>query len=128
MRLDHVGIATPDADGLADRYGALVDATIVHEERFDGLWVVFLDAGAVELELLEPTGDDGTVAQFLDRRGPGLHHLAFATEDVAAALAAAAEQGIERVDESPRPGARGHDVAFLHPSSTGGVLLELVER
>lgn len=127
MRLDHIGVATDDADGLADRLAALLDAPVVHEETFDGLRLVFVDVGGAEVELLEPT-DSGTVARFLDRRGPGLHHLAFETDDVAAALEAADAMGIDRIDPAPRPGARGHTVAFLHPGSTGGVLVELVEH
>lgn len=128
MRLDHVGIATDDADGLAGLLETLLDAPVVHEEVFDGLRLVFLDTGDVELELLEPVDDEGTIARFLDQEGPGLHHLAFETSDLGAALAAAIDQGLERIDETPRRGARGHQVAFLHPGSTGGVLVELVEH
>lgn len=128
MRLDHVGIATDDAAGLAALLGDLLDAPVVHEETFDGLELVFLDAGGAELELLEPLGGEGTVARFLERRGPGLHHLAFAVDDVASALEAAAAMGLDRIDEEPRPGARGHTVAFLHPRSTGDVLVEFVEH
>jgi methylmalonyl-CoA epimerase (EC 5.1.99.1) len=80
-----------------------------------------------DLELLEPR-DGGPIATYLDRKGPGIHHVAFATPDIGAALERAREQSIELVDDQPRPGARGHDVAFLHPDSTGGVLVEFVER
>lgn len=125
MRLDHVGIATDDADGLAKLLGGLLNAAVVHEETFDGLELVFIDVGEADIELLEPL-DDGPVARFLDRRGSGLHHLAFEVPDVAAALDTAEAMGLERIDEAPRPGARGHTVAFLHPRSTGGVLVEFV--
>ncbi|MDZ7702829.1 MAG: methylmalonyl-CoA epimerase [Halobacteriales archaeon] len=128
MRLDHVGVATDDAAALAELLGGLLDAPVVHEEEFDGLGVVFLEAGEPSIELLEPLGAEGPVARFLDRRGPGLHHLAFEVDDVAAALDAATAAGIEAIDETPRPGARGHTVAFLHPGSTGGVLVEFVEH
>jgi methylmalonyl-CoA/ethylmalonyl-CoA epimerase len=128
MRLDHVGVATDDAAGLAALLGDLLDVPVVHEETFEGLRLVFLGAGGPELELLEPIDAEGAVARFLERRGPGLHHLAFETNDLAAALETAAEQGLERLDETPRPGARGHTVAFLHPRSTGGVLIEFVEH
>jgi methylmalonyl-CoA/ethylmalonyl-CoA epimerase len=128
MRLDHVGIATDDAAGLAAVFAALLDVPVVHEETFDGLQVVFLDTGGPALELLEPVDGGGPITRFLDRRGPGLHHLAFETVDVGAALETAVEQGIECIDETPRPGARGHTVAFLHPASTGGVLVEFVEH
>lgn len=128
MRLDHVGIATPDAAGLTAQYTSLLGAPVVHEETFDGLRLVFLEVGSADLELLEPLEADGPVARFLDRRGPGLHHLAFATDDVAAALDAAQDLGVDRIDDRPRPGARGHTVGFVHPAGLGGVLVEFVER
>ena len=125
MNVHHAGIATEDAAALADRYAALFDASIVHEERFDGMEIVFLDLGSSYFELLEPR-DDGPIARYLDSHGPGIHHLALSTADIEAALRRAAEQGIDRIDDEPRPGAWGHEVAFLHPASTGGVLIEFV--
>jgi methylmalonyl-CoA/ethylmalonyl-CoA epimerase len=129
MQFDHAGIATDDAAGLAALYGDLFDAPIAHEETFDGLEVVFLDLEGGYFELLEPTDDaDGAIASYLDERGPGIHHLAVATDDVEAALERARNAGVDLIDEEPRPGAWGHDVAFCHPRSTGGVLLEFVEH
>lgn len=128
MHFDHAGIATDDAADLAERYEALLDAPIAHEETFDGMRVVFLDLGGGYFELLEPLEGEGAIASYLDRNGPGIHHLALATDDVEGALDRARERGIELVDEEPRPGAWGHRVAFLHPESTGGVLLEFVEH
>jgi methylmalonyl-CoA/ethylmalonyl-CoA epimerase len=128
MRFDHAGIATDDADALADLLGGLLDAPVVHEEEYRGLWMVFLDLGNGYLEVIEPVDDDTTIASYVDREGPGIHHLAFETDDAAAAVAAAREAGIEPIDEEPRPGAWGHDVAFLHPRDTGGVLVEFVEH
>ncbi|WP_134669298.1 methylmalonyl-CoA epimerase [Halorussus marinus] len=127
MRFDHAGIATDDAAGLAELYADLFDAPVAHEEEFDGLRVVFLELGEGYFELLEPI-EDGTIARYLDANGPGLHHLALATEDVAAALDAVRDHGVDLIDEEPRPGAWGHDVAFLHPKSTGGALIEFVEH
>jgi methylmalonyl-CoA/ethylmalonyl-CoA epimerase len=128
MRFDHVGVATRDGDALADLFGTLFETPVAHRETFDGLDVTFLNAGEGYLELLEPRTDEGPIARFLDGGGPGLHHVALATEDAAAALDAARAAGVEAVDDSPRPGAWGHEVAFLHPDSTGGVLVELVEH
>jgi methylmalonyl-CoA/ethylmalonyl-CoA epimerase len=128
MRLDHVGVATRDAAALAELFSTLLDAPVTHRETVDGLDVTLLNLGAGSLELLEPLDDEGTIPRYLDREGPGLHHVAFATPDVAAALDTARAHGVELVDDRPRPGARGHDVAFLHPGSTGGVLVEFVER
>ncbi|MFB6123397.1 MAG: methylmalonyl-CoA epimerase [Haloferacaceae archaeon] len=127
MHFDHAGIATDDADGLASLFGDLFDLPVAHEEEFEGMTVVFLDVGDGYFELLEP-GDDGAIARYLDRNGPGVHHLALATDDVDAALDRARDHGVELVDEEPRPGAWGHEVAFLHPGSTGGVLVELVSH
>jgi methylmalonyl-CoA/ethylmalonyl-CoA epimerase len=127
MRFDHAGVATRDGDALADLFGRLLEAPVVHRETFEGLSVTFLDAGCGYLELLEPE-TEGTVSRFLDRDGPGLHHVAFETDDLTAALDRARAWGIDLVDEEPRPGAWGHDVAFLHPDATGGVLVELVEH
>jgi methylmalonyl-CoA/ethylmalonyl-CoA epimerase len=129
MEFDHAGIATDDLDALADLYGGLFDAELVHEEEFDGLRVAFLDLNNGYLELLEPLPEaDGAIPRYLDERGPGIHHLALRTADIEAALDIAREAGVELVDEEPRPGAWGHDVAFLHPASTGGVLVEFVEH
>ena len=127
MRFDHAGIATDDATTLAELFVDLCGVDVAHEETFDGMQVVFLDYGNGYLELLQPV-EGGTIARYLDDHGPGIHHLAFETEDVAAALDRARELGISLVDEEPRPGAWGHDVAFLHPADTGGILVEFVEH
>jgi methylmalonyl-CoA/ethylmalonyl-CoA epimerase len=125
MELDHVGVATRDATALAALYGDLLDAPAVQEETVAGTAVTFLDCGGCDLELLEPR-EGGAVAEYLEAHGPGLHHVAFHTGDLAGALDRARQLDLDLVDESPRPGARGHEVAFLHPRSTGGVLVEFV--
>ena len=127
MRFDHAGVATEDAESLAFRYEDLFDCAIAHEERFGDLRVLFLGLENGYFELLEPR-EEGTISQFLEDHGPGLHHIALETDDIEAALENAAEVGVELIDEDPRPGAWGHDVAFLHPDSTGGVLVEFVEH
>ena len=128
MEFYHAGVATDEFDALVDLYGAVFDAPLVHEEEFEGLRVGFLDLGNGYFEVLEPLDDEGTIAGYLDRQGPGLHHVALRTGDVAAALDIARREGLALVDEEPRRGAWGHDVAFLHPDSTGGVLVEFVEH
>ena len=128
MHFDHAGIATDDAAALAEQYCALFDTDIVHEEEFHGMAVVFLDFGDTYFELLEPLSDDGAIARYLEGNGPGIHHLAVATDDVEGALETAKSLDVECIDEEPRPGAWGHQVAFLHPKSTGGVLLEYVQH
>jgi methylmalonyl-CoA/ethylmalonyl-CoA epimerase len=127
MRFDHAGIATDDADGLVSLYTDLLGAPVAHEETFDGLRVVFLEVGGGYFELLEPVAE-GTVSRYIDREGPGIHHLALAVENIERALERARAAGVGLVDKEPRPGAWGHDVAFLHPRDTGGVLLEFVEH
>lgn len=127
MRFDHAGIATDDSEGLNDLFETLLDAPLVHEEEFDGMTVRFLDLGNGYFELLEPR-EDGTIATYIDRNGPGIHHLALATDDIEEALASTREHGIELIDEEPRLGAWNHEVAFLHPKSTGGILIEFVEH
>ncbi|MFB6304695.1 MAG: methylmalonyl-CoA epimerase [Haloferacaceae archaeon] len=126
MNLHHVGVATDDAASLADLYVDLFGASLAHEERFEGMRVAFVDVGGAFLELLEPVESEGPIARYLDQQGTGIHHVALATADVEAALDRARDLGVDLVDESPRPGAWDHDVAFLHPGSTGGVLVEFV--
>ena len=128
MHFDHAGIATDDAESLVDLYADLFDVPVAHHEEFDGMDVTFLDVGDGYFEVIEPLEDEGAIASYLDRNGPGLHHLALATDDIEAALETAREHGVELIDEEPRPGAWGHEVAFLHPKSTGGILIEFVEH
>ena len=127
MALDHAGVVVDDVHAVADRYEALLDGETVHVEDLDELRLLFLDVDNTYVELIEPL-DGGTIAGYLDANGPGIHHLAFATDDIEAALERAREQGIELIDEEPRDGAWGHDVAFLHPKSTGGMLVEFIEH
>ena len=125
MRFDHLGVATTDGDDLATRFAALFEAPVAHEERFDGMDVRFLALDGGYFELLEPH-EGGPIRKFLDSHGPGIHHVALRTDDIDAALDRAREAGVDLVDEEPRPGAWGHEVAFCHPRSTGGVLVEFV--
>jgi methylmalonyl-CoA/ethylmalonyl-CoA epimerase len=127
MHFDHAGIATDDADALAELFESLFDTPVVHEEEFDGMTVRFLDLENGYFELLE-SHEDGPIATYLERNSPGIHHLALATDDIEGALDIAREAGVDLIDEEPRPGAWGHEVAFLHPGSTGGVLVEFVQH
>jgi methylmalonyl-CoA/ethylmalonyl-CoA epimerase len=129
MRLHHVGIAVEDLEEAKARYlllGFRVEAE--GEVAAQGVWVAMLKGeGEVLLELLAPLGPDTPVGRFLQKRGPGLHHLAFATERIEEDLARLRGEGARLIDEAPRPGFGGHRVAFLHPTSGLGVLWELVE-
>ena len=129
--LAHVSLAVEDAEATATRYARLFGATIRSRETLNdrGLFVVFLDLAGVPLELVQPLDPEdpaNTVARFLKTRGQGLHHLAWFVDDVQAALDHARREGARLVDEKPRPGADGCQVAFLHPSAAAGVLHEFV--
>jgi methylmalonyl-CoA epimerase len=127
--LSHIAIAVREADPLASLLVSALGATRGEEELLDGgaLRVLFIHLGPVTLELLEPRSPEHTVAKFLERRGPGLHHVSLDVADVAAALTRCRAAGIEVLDATPRAGAHGTRVAFLHPKSLGGVLVELCQ-
>ena len=135
LRLHHVGLAVRDADRAAALWSELLGLGETGRYRVDefGVLAAFLapegDAGAEDpgglVELVQPAGERGAVARFLERRGPGLHHVCFEVADLAAALRSLADRGVRLVDGKPRRGAGGHLVAFVHPESAGGVLLEL---
>jgi methylmalonyl-CoA/ethylmalonyl-CoA epimerase len=105
VHIDHAGIATTDAGGLATLYTDLLGCSVAHEERFDGMEVVFLDLENGYFELLEPRDSDTEIARYLDRNGPGIHHLAVATADIEAAMERARNCTVELLDERPREGA-----------------------
>ena len=127
--IDHIGIAVADLDAAIALHRDTFGMPLVHREtvRSQGVEAALLDAGSSHLELLAPLGDDTPVGRFLARRGPGLHHLAYRVDDVAAALDEARAAGLEPIDEAPRAGIRRTQVAFLHPAAAGGVLTELVQ-
>lgn len=127
MRIHHVGIAVFDLDEAAARFGVLLG--LERGARYElpefGVKALFLPLGESSLELLEPVGEASTVRRFLEKRGEGLHHICFEVEDIDEALAEFVASGARLIDEKPRPGAGGHLVAFVHPKSAHGVLVEL---
>ena len=128
-QIDHVGIAVADLEAAVALHEREYGMPVAHRETVasQGVEAVLLDVGAGHVELLAPLADDTPVGRFLARRGPGLHHVAYRVDDVAAALDRLRAQGIRLIDETPRTGIRGSRVAFLHPSATGSVLTELVQ-
>lgn len=130
LKLDHVGIAVPNLSEALDRWQPLLGPPDGPAEEVPGggVRVVFLAAGAVHVELVEPTGPNSPISKFLATRGGGIHHLAYAVPKVDDALAGVARGGGRLLDERGRPGARGRRVGFCHPSAFGGVLVEFVEE
>lgn len=137
-RIDHVAFCVPDGDVAAARFAELFGLAVVHDEHVASQKVQakFLAVGdepsgssarGAEIEIIVPKGNE-TIQKFLEKRGPGLHHMAIEVEGIESALAYLKSRGVPLVDEVPRIGARGHKVAFLHPKATGGVLVELLEK
>ncbi|MFP4638602.1 MAG: methylmalonyl-CoA epimerase [Spirochaetaceae bacterium] len=129
-RVDHVGIAVEDLEAASKVYSELlgIERQGVEEVAEQKVRVAFFPLGDSEIELLEPTTEDSPIAAFIAKRGPGIHHMAVRVDDLPAALERARKAGMRLIDEEPRAGAGGARIAFVHPASTGGVLLELCER
>jgi methylmalonyl-CoA epimerase len=128
-QLDHVGIAVRALADALPAFEAALGVTagppeVVEDQK---VRVVFLQAGEAGIELLEPTSPDGPIGKFVEKRGEGIHHLSFLVDDLEAALARCRAHGLQLIDETPRAGAAGKRIAFLHPKSTSGVLIELAE-
>ncbi len=127
--IDHVGVAVSDLDAALALYEGNFGMTVAHRETVEeqGVEAVLLDVGDGHIELLRPLDPATPVGRFLERQGPGLHHVAYRVDDIEAALARLREDGIALIDSEPRAGIRASRVAFLHPRATGGVLTEIVE-
>jgi methylmalonyl-CoA/ethylmalonyl-CoA epimerase len=127
--IDHVGVAVEDLDSALALYQGIFGMPVAHRETVSdqGVEAVLLDVGDGHVELLRPLGPETAVGKFLEKRGPGLHHVAYAVKDIDAALASLKESGVQLIDEEARVGIRESRVAFLHPRATGSVLTEIVE-
>lgn len=130
MKIEHIGIATRELDEALGFWRDALGLEVVETEEVaeQKVRVAMLPVGESRVELLEPTSDDSPVAKFIAKRGAGVHHIAVRVENIRESLAHLREQGIRLIDETPRIGAGGCLVAFVHPSSANGVLLELVEH
>jgi methylmalonyl-CoA/ethylmalonyl-CoA epimerase len=128
--IDHVGIAVPDLDQAVATYERLLGVAPAHRERIEdqGVEEVLFAVGTSSIQLLGALGADTPVGRSLERRGPGVHHVAYRVDDVEDALEHLRGQGARLVDEAPRPGSRNTLIAFVHPASLGGVLVELVQE
>jgi methylmalonyl-CoA/ethylmalonyl-CoA epimerase len=127
-RIDHIGLAVADLDSAIALHTSTYGMPLVHRETVpeQGVEAALLDVGESHVELIAPLGEDTPVGRFLAAKGPGLHHVAYQVADVSAALQQLREAGMRLIDETPRTGIRGSQVAFLHPKTAGGVLTELV--
>ena len=128
-RIDHIGVAVDDLEEAVSLYSERLGMPVEHRETVEeqGVEAVLMGVGSNHVELLRPLSPDTAVGKFLERNGPGMHHVAYGTDDIESALEAARAAGLALIDERPRTGIRGSRVAFVHPRSTGGVLTELVE-
>jgi methylmalonyl-CoA epimerase len=127
--IDHVGVAVADLDAALALYEGPFGMPLAHRETVaeQGVEAVLLDVGPCHVELLRPLGPQTAVGKFLDRKGPGLHHVAYRVDDIEATLAELERNGVEMIDSEPRIGIRRSRVAFVHPRATGSVLTEIVE-
>ncbi len=130
LKIDHLGIAVPSIDGGNSFWSDILGLKMEGKETVESQKVTtaFLPVGESEVELLESTAPDGPIAKFIEKKGAGFQHVAFRVADIEGALAELKEKGVKLIDETPRPGAGGAQIAFLHPKATGGVLVELCQR
>jgi methylmalonyl-CoA/ethylmalonyl-CoA epimerase len=127
VRLSHIGIAVRNMSAALPFYRDVLGLPVVPLDNSDGANITGLAAGESLVELLEPLAPETPIGKFIDRRGPGIHHVCFSTTDLDGAWARCRAAGIRLIDETPRIGAEGNRIAFIHPASTGGVLIELTE-
>ena len=130
LGIEHIGIAVYDLNGISDVFGDLFGLELRSREKIDDQQVItdIYKAGSGKLEFLKATDPDSPISQFIDKKGGGMHHIALLVDNLQMTLDYLKDQDIQLIDESPRIGAEGFKIAFLHPKSTGGVLIELCEK
>ncbi|MBN1842399.1 MAG: methylmalonyl-CoA epimerase [Deltaproteobacteria bacterium] len=127
-KIDHIGIAVFDIEHAKCFYEESLGLAVEHEETLKEMKIAFVPVGGVNIELIQPTSKEGVIARFITKRGEGIHHIAYEVDDVGDTLERLKAQGVKLLDETPRAGAHGKQVAFLHPKSCFGVLTELVSK
>jgi methylmalonyl-CoA epimerase len=127
-QIDHIGIAVQDLESAKQFYEEKLGISIGPEEKVGDMKIAFVPVGEVKIELIEPMSEDGVIGKFISKRGEGFHHIAYEVEDMEKALVALKDGGVKLIDATPRPGAGGKKVAFVHPKETQGVLTEIVEK
>ena len=130
LGIEHVGIAVDDLNRISDIFGDLLGLELCSREKIDDQQVItdIYETGSGKLEFLKATDNNSPISRFIDKKGNGVHHIALKVDNLQAALDYLKDQGIQLIDTSPRIGAEGFQIAFLHPKSTGGVLIELCEK
>ncbi|MBA2313615.1 MAG: methylmalonyl-CoA epimerase [Actinobacteria bacterium] len=130
LELEHVAVAVVDLDKAVSDLSSLWGLSPTRREVVadQGVEEATIPVGAASLQLIAPTGPDTAIGRFLEQRGEGLHHIAYAVDDLEATLGELKARGVRLIDERPRPGGGGHSIAFVHPESSHGVLVELVEK
>ncbi|HEX5564097.1 MAG TPA: methylmalonyl-CoA epimerase [Sporosarcina sp.] len=129
-KVDHIGIAIKDLNNALPYYIETLGLKLlgIEEVKSQKVKVAFIDAGNCKIELLEPIGEDGAIAKFLEKRGEGIHHIAFGVSDIRTRMQELKEKGVQMLQDEPKPGAGGAQVAFMHPKSSFGVLYELCDK
>lgn len=126
-RIAHLGIAVNDLDSAVKFFTQGLPLEITHTEDFQGMKIGFLPVGDSSIELLQDTSGTSAIKKYLDKNGEGIHHIAFEVEDIHAALEELKSKGVKLIDETPRQGAHGMSIAFMHPKGTHGILMELCQ-
>jgi len=129
-KIDHIGIAVNSLEAVLPFYTEVLKLRMLGMEVVESqrVKVAFLEAGEIKLELLEPVSEESPIAKFIEKRGEGIHHIALGVESIEARIREIKEKGIRMIDDKPRPGAGGANIAFMHPKSASGVLYELCEK
>ena len=127
QKIDHIGIAVSDLDEALKLYRDTLGLEVDHIEDFEGMKIAFIPIGDTEFELLQPTDPESALAKFIEKKGAGVQHIAIRVDDVQKSLEELKAKGLRAIDEKPRPGAGGASIAFFHPKSTLGVLLEICQ-
>jgi methylmalonyl-CoA/ethylmalonyl-CoA epimerase len=126
-RIAHLGVAVKNLDDALDLFTKGLPLEVTHTEDYQGMRIGFIPVGDSSIELLEDVSGESAIKKFLDKNGEGIHHIAFEVDDINAAVAELKEKGVRLIDETPREGAHGMTIAFMHPKGTHGMLMELVQ-